>query len=143
MATGGYERAIPFPGWQLPGVVTPGHALHLAACDRVALGQRVVLAGTGPFLLAAAAAVIGAGGRVSAVVELNTPYRPGRTGLAAARFPSRLRELSGYAATLGASRVRVLQGRRVVAALGSGRVEAVQVAARTAGAPAARCAPSR
>ena len=96
---------------------------------RVALGQRVVLAGTGLFLLAAAAAVIGAGGRVSAVVELNTPYRPGRTGLAAARFPSRLRELSGYAATLGASRVRVLQGRRVVAALGSGRVEAVQVAA--------------
>jgi thioredoxin reductase len=132
VATGGYERAIPFPGWQLPSVVTPGHALHLATCDRVALGQRVVLAGTGPFLLAAAAAVIGAGGRVSAVVELNTPYRPGRTGLAAARFPSRLRELSGYAATLGASRVRVLQGRRVVAALGSGRVEAVQVAARTA-----------
>lgn len=133
VATGAYERAIPFPGWQLPGVVTPGHALHLATCDRVALGRRVVLAGTGPFLLAAAAAVLRAGGKVSAVVELNTPYRPGRTGLPAARFPSRLRELAGYAATLGASRVRVLQGRRVVAALGTGRVEAVQVAARTAG----------
>ena len=78
VATGAYERAIPFPGWQLPGVVTPGHALHLATCDRVALGQRVVLAGTGPFLLAAAAAVLRTGGRVSAVVELNTPYRPGR-----------------------------------------------------------------
>jgi thioredoxin reductase len=135
VATGAYERAIPFPGWQLPGVVTPGHALHLATCDRVALGQRVVVAGTGPFLLAAAAAVLQAGGRVSAVVELNTPYRPGRAALPAARFLSRLRELAGYAAPLARSQVRVLQGRRVVAALGTGRVEAVQVAARTPAGP--------
>ena len=132
-ATGAYERAIPFPGWQLPGVVTPGHALHLATCDRVPLGRRVVVAGTGPFLLAAAAAMLRAGGGVRAIVELNTPYRPGRAALSAARFPSRLGELAGYAATLAAAGVAVLQGRRVAAALGSGRVEAVQVAARTAG----------
>jgi D-hydroxyproline dehydrogenase subunit alpha len=130
VATGAYERAIPFPGWQLPGVVTPGHALHLASCDRVALGQRVVLAGTGPFLIAAAAAVLRAGGGVAAVIELNTPYRP---RLTAARFPSRLRELAGYAATLAAHRVRVLQGQRVVAALGRGRIETVQIAARDGG----------
>src|ERR1700722_11351395 len=122
VATGAYERAIPFPGWQLPGVVMPGHALHLATCDRVALGQRVVVAGTGPFLLAAAAAVLQAGGPGRAVVELNTPYRPGRAALPAARFLSRLRELAGYAAPLARSQVRVLQGRRVVAALGTGRV---------------------
>jgi D-hydroxyproline dehydrogenase subunit alpha len=132
VATGAYERAIPFPGWQLPRVVTPGHALHLATCDRVALGQRVLVAGTGPFLLAAAAAVQRAGGGVTAVVELNTPYCPGRTGLSAIRFPSRLRELAGYATVLAAGRVRVLQGSRVLAALGDGRVEAVQIAARLA-----------
>ena len=62
VATGAYERSIPFPGWQLPGVVTPGHALHLATCDLVPLGQRVLIAGTGPFLLAAACAVLRAGG---------------------------------------------------------------------------------
>jgi D-hydroxyproline dehydrogenase subunit alpha len=128
VATGAYERAIPFPGWQLPGVVTPGHALHLATCDRVALGQRVVVAGTGPFLLAAAAAVLRAGGGVRAIVELNAPYRPGRAALEAARFPSRLRELAGYAATLAAGRVAVLQRHRVVAAVGRDHVEAVQLA---------------
>jgi D-hydroxyproline dehydrogenase subunit alpha len=133
VATGAYERAIPMPGWQLPGVVTPGHALHLATCERIALGQRVVVAGTGPFLLAAAAAVLRAGGGVRAIVELNTPYRPGRAAAGAIRFPSRLRELAGYAAVLAAGRVAVLQGQRVVAAQGSGRVEAVQVAARAAG----------
>src|ERR1700733_6880968 len=133
VATGAYERAIPMPGWQLAGVVTPGHALHLAACERIALGQRVVVAGTGPFLLAAAAAVLRAGGGVRAIVELNTPYRPGRGAAGAIRFPSRLRELAGYAAVLAAGRVAVLQGQRVVAAQGSGRVEAVQVAARAAG----------
>ena len=133
VATGAYERAIPLPGWQLPGVVTPGHALHLATCERIALGQQVVVAGTGPFLLAAAAAVLRAGGGVRAIVELNTPYRPGRAAAGAIRFPSRLRELAGYAAVLAAGRVAVLQGQRVVAAQGSGRVEAVQVAARAAG----------
>ena len=138
VATGAYERAIPFPGWQLPGVVTPGHALHLATCDRVPLGQRVVVAGTGPFLLAAAAAVLRAGGGVRAIVELNTPYRPGRAALPPPGFRPGSRELAGYAATLAAAKVAVLQGRRVAAALGSGRVEAVQVAARTAGGPPAR-----
>jgi thioredoxin reductase len=133
VATGAYERAIPLPGWQLPGVVTPGHALHLATCERIALGQRVVVAGTGPFLLAAAAAVLRAGGGVRAVVELNTPYRPGRGALGAIRFPARLRELAGYAAVLASGRVAVLQGQRIVAAQGNGRVEAVQVAARAAG----------
>jgi D-hydroxyproline dehydrogenase subunit alpha len=136
VATGAYERAIPFPGWQLPGVVTPGHALHLATCDRVALGQRVVVAGTGPFLLAAAAAVLGAGGGVRAIVELNAPYRPGRAALGAAGFPSRLRELAGYAAILAARKVPVLQRHRVVAALGRDRVETVQIArAGTSGEP--------
>lgn len=128
VATGAYERAIPFPGWQLPGVVTPGHALHLATCDRVALGQRVVVAGTGPFLLAAAAAVRRAGGGVRAIVELNAPYRLGRAVLGAAGFPSRLRELAGYAATLAAGNVAVLQRHRVVTALGRDRVEAVEIA---------------
>ena len=138
VATGAYERAIPMPGWQLPGVVTPGHALHLATCERIALGQRVVVAGTGPFLLAAAAAVLRAGGGVRAIVELNTPYRPGRAAAGAIRFPSRLRELAGYAAVLAAGRVAVLQGQRVVAAHGGGRVEAVQVAARAGGNQAGR-----
>ena len=125
VATGAYERSIPFPGWQLPGVVTPGHALHLARCDLVPLGQRVLIAGTGPFLLAAACAVLRAGGGVVAVAEMNRPYAPGAAALAAGRYPARLAELAGYAATLARHRVPVLQGRRVAAAHGGGHVREV------------------
>ena len=125
VATGAYERSIPFPGWQLPGVVTPGHALHLASCDLVPLGQRVLIAGTGPFLLAAACAVLRAGGGVVAVAEMNRPYAPGAAALAAGRYPARLAELAGYAATLARHRVPVLQGYRVTAAAGDGRVREV------------------
>jgi NADPH-dependent 2,4-dienoyl-CoA reductase/sulfur reductase-like enzyme len=130
VATGAYERAVPFPGWQLPGVVTPGYALHLATCDRIPLGQRVVVAGTGPFLLAAACAVLQAGGGVAAVVELNHPYRPGTASLTAVRFPARLRELAGYAATLARHRVPVLQGRRILAAEGDQHVREVLIGPR-------------
>jgi len=129
VATGAYERAIPFPGWQLPGVVTPGYAMHLATCDRIALGDRVVLAGTGPFLLATACAVLRAGGGVAAVAEMNRPYWPSAAALSALRFPGRLRELAGYAATLARHRVPVLQGCRVVAARGTGRVREVLMGA--------------
>jgi NADPH-dependent 2,4-dienoyl-CoA reductase/sulfur reductase-like enzyme len=130
VATGAYERSIPFPGWQLPGVVTPGYALHLATCDRIPLGRHVVVAGTGPFLLAAACAVLRVGGGVAAVVEMNRPYWPGAAALPAARFPARLRELVGYAATLARHRVPVLQGRRVLAAEGDGHVREVLIGSR-------------
>jgi len=140
VATGAYERAIPFPGWQLPGVVTPGYAMHLATCDRISFGSRVVIAGSGPFLLAAACAVLGVGGGVVAVVEMNKPYRPSLTAMPAIRFPSRLRELAAYAATLARHGVPVLQGRSVVAAMGADRVREVIVAPAGAGANSRRIA---
>jgi D-hydroxyproline dehydrogenase subunit alpha len=138
VATGAYERAMPFPGWQLPGVVTPGYAMHLATCDRISFGNRVVIAGSGPFLLAAACAVLGAGGGVVAVVEMNKPYGPSLAAMSAVRFPSRLRELAGYAATLARHRVPVLQGRTVVAAVGTDRVGEVIVTPAGAGAASLR-----
>src|SRR5690606_33120118 len=76
VATGAFERAIPFPGWQLPGVVTPGYALHLATCDVEPVGRRVLLAGTGPFLLPVACALLDVGVEVVGIAEANQPYRP-------------------------------------------------------------------
>ena len=61
LATGAYELSIPYPGWTLPGACTPGLALHLAAVDRVTVGRSVLVAGTGPFLLPAACALLEAG----------------------------------------------------------------------------------
>ena len=51
VATGAYERQLPIPGWTLPGVMAAGAAQALLKGSAVVAGQRVVVAGTGPFLL--------------------------------------------------------------------------------------------
>lgn len=110
IATGAYEAMLPFPGWQHPRVVTAGYALHLATCDVVAVGRRAVIAGTGPFLLQVACALLDVGTRVQAVVEANTPYRLGRPGVSAVRYPARLAEFARYRGRLALHGVPVLQG---------------------------------
>jgi NADPH-dependent 2,4-dienoyl-CoA reductase/sulfur reductase-like enzyme len=127
VATGAFERTAPFPGWLLPGVVTPGFAMHLATMDRTPVGRRVVLAGTGPFLLPVACALLDVGVRLTALLELNRPYRPRPAWLGAARHPARLAEAAGYLLTLARHGVRVRQGWRVLAAHGHDRVRAVDI----------------
>ncbi|MEC3981392.1 FAD-dependent oxidoreductase, partial [Amycolatopsis sp. H20-H5] len=43
LATGAHDRALPFPGWDLPGVYTAGAAQALAKGQGVAVGKRVLL----------------------------------------------------------------------------------------------------
>ncbi|TDC19596.1 FAD-binding protein [Streptomyces sp. 8K308] len=130
VATGAIERAGAFPGWSLPGVVTPGFAMHLATMDRTPVGRRVVLAGTGSFLLPVARALIEVGVRVVELLEYNHPYRPRPAALGALRHPARLREAAGYLLALAGHGVRVRQGWRVLAAHGTpggDRVRAVDI----------------
>lgn len=133
VATGAYERVLPFPGWQLPGVTTPGFAQHLAG-EGVAVGGRVVVGGSGPFLLPVACALLRVGVDVIGVAEAGHPYRPSARSLAAVQFPARMRELAGYAATLARHRVPVWQGRIVMAAAADerGRVGSVTLAQTSA-----------
>jgi len=133
LATGAHERVLPFPGWQLPGVVTAGLALHLATIDRVPVGRRVLLAGTGPFLLPVACALLEVGVRVVGVAEANHPYRLGRHAAASLRYPARLRELAGYLATLVRHRVPVWQDTYVLSASGPDRLRQVTLGGRHAG----------
>ncbi|MFC8661972.1 FAD-dependent oxidoreductase [Streptomyces sp. NPDC057199] len=127
-ATGAHERSFPFPGWTLPGVVTPGFALHLATMDRVPVGRRVVLAGTGPFLLPVACALLEVGAGIEALVELNHPYRPGVSAIGGAlRQPTRLAEAARYLLALARHGVRVEQGSRVLAAHGDTQVTTVDI----------------
>lgn len=134
VATGAYERVIPFPGWELPGVTTAGFAQHMASGEGTAVGQRVLLAGSGPFLLPVACSLIGLGVTVVGVAEAGQPYRPSTLGAATAvRFPARLAELAGYAVRLARHRVPLWQGRVVARADAdkTGRVGSVTLAATT------------
>lgn len=128
VSTGAYERTHPFPGWQLPGVTTPGFAQHLAAADGTPVGERVLVAGSGPFLLPVACSLLDAGARVIGVAEAGHPYRPSLRATRALRHPARLRELAGYAARLARARVPLWQGRVVARAAGGERVSSVTLA---------------
>ncbi|WP_024758119.1 NAD(P)/FAD-dependent oxidoreductase, partial [Streptomyces exfoliatus] len=48
LATGAYERQLPFPGWTLPGVVGAGGAQAMLKSGLVLPGRRIVMAGSGP-----------------------------------------------------------------------------------------------
>ncbi|MEX2121256.1 MAG: NAD(P)/FAD-dependent oxidoreductase [Pirellulales bacterium] len=69
LATGAYEYVPPFPGWTLPGVMTPGGAQVMVKSMRMLPGRRILLAGTGPFLLVVAQTLHQAGADVVGIVE--------------------------------------------------------------------------
>src|SRR5205823_13916423 len=54
LAPGARERFLPFPGWTLPGVMGAGGLQALVKGGLSIDGKRVVVAGTGPLLLAVA-----------------------------------------------------------------------------------------
>ncbi len=72
LATGAYDRPVPFPGWTLPGVMTAGGAQNLMKGYRVLPGRRVLIAGSGPLLLVVAHYLLEGGAEVAAVCEASS-----------------------------------------------------------------------
>ncbi|WTP61414.1 FAD-dependent oxidoreductase [Streptomyces phaeochromogenes] len=129
LATGGYEKVLPFPGWTLPGVVTAGGVQAMLKGGLVLPGRTAVVAGTGPLLLPVAVGLASAGVKVAALVESADPRNLARQARVLAAHPAKLAEGARYAAELARHRVRTQVRSTVVAAHGTGRLEAVTVAA--------------
>jgi NADPH-dependent 2,4-dienoyl-CoA reductase/sulfur reductase-like enzyme len=125
LATGARERLLPFPGWTLPGVTGAGALQALIKGGMPVQGERVVLAGSGPLLIAALATARAAGARVVAVLE-QTPWRSLlRFGVSLGATPSKA--LQAIQLTQGFATSRYWPGSVVREALGSECVEAVVV----------------
>jgi NADPH-dependent 2,4-dienoyl-CoA reductase/sulfur reductase-like enzyme len=69
LATGARELFLPFPGWTLPGVLGPGGLQALVKNGWPIRGQRVVVAGSGPLLLAVARGLQEHGARIMEIAE--------------------------------------------------------------------------
>lgn len=69
LATGARERFLPFPGWTLPNVMGAGGLQALVKTGLPIEGKRVVVAGSGPLLLAVAAYLRGHGADVLLIAE--------------------------------------------------------------------------
>ena len=128
LAVGAYDRQAPFPGWTLPGVVTAGGVRALLKGSGVVAGSRVVVAGTGPFLLPVAAGLADSGATVLGVHEAASP----RAWLShvgpVLRNVGKLGEAVGYARALVRHRVPLRTRSIVLAAEGDDHLEAVTVA---------------
>lgn len=75
IATGAYDRSLPFPGWDHPGSMTPGAAQALVKGHGVLPGKKVIVAGTGPFLLPVATGLAEAGAEIVGLYDANSPLR--------------------------------------------------------------------
>ncbi|HEX6195239.1 MAG TPA: FAD-dependent oxidoreductase [Jiangellaceae bacterium] len=147
LATGAFDRQLPFPGWDLPGVFTAGGVQALLKEHGVVPGRRIVVAGTGPFLLPVAVGLVTAGAPPAGVFEANRPgrwplellSRPGMPSLRHMHTDGDARDLAGcvaaraaeaarYVGTLARHGVRVRARHAVIAAHGTDRVRAVTVA---------------
>lgn len=130
LATGAYDRSIPFPGWDLPGVITAGASLMMSKYQGILPGRRVILSGTGPLQLAAAAHLVRAGAQVVGVCESATNL----LGRGIAYLPavwgqwSRIGEGMGYIKTLAAARVPYRLGWAVTSLKGRDRVSQATIA---------------
>jgi NADPH-dependent 2,4-dienoyl-CoA reductase/sulfur reductase-like enzyme len=81
LATGARERFLPFPGWTLPNVMGAGGLQALVKTGLPIEDKRVVVAGSGPLLLAVAAYLSGRGADVLLVAEQAPLMRLARFGL--------------------------------------------------------------
>lgn len=128
LATGGYDRSIPFPGWTLPGVMTLGGAQTLVKSQRILPGQNIVLSGSGPFLLPVTSQLAEAGANIVAALEASKPIGwLSRVNSLWGQW-DRFREAWDYVKPLLNARVRIRFGQAVIAAWGKERVEGVVIA---------------
>ncbi|MFF9351156.1 NAD(P)/FAD-dependent oxidoreductase [Streptomyces sp. NPDC014734] len=127
LATGAYERQLPFPGWTLPGVVGAAGAQAMLKSGLVLPGRRIVVAGSGPLLQAVALSLTRAGARVVALVEAAGYAAYARAPRVLASNPAKAVEGARYAAALARAGVRTLTHHAVTGARGDGRVAEVTV----------------
>lgn len=90
LATGARERFLPFPGWTLPNVMGAGGLQAMVKSGLPVRGKRVVVAGTGPLLLAVAAYLRKHGAEIPVICEQASWSRLARFGLALLNQPRKI-----------------------------------------------------
>jgi D-hydroxyproline dehydrogenase subunit alpha len=102
LALGARERFLPFPGWTLPNVMGAGGLQAVVKSGLPIAGKKVVVAGTGPLLLAVAAYLRKRGAQVLLIAEQAPPTQLLAFGVGLWRTPSKIaqalqlkRELAG------------------------------------------------
>ncbi|MEM7739019.1 MAG: FAD-dependent oxidoreductase, partial [Deinococcota bacterium] len=125
LCTGAYDRPLIFENWHLPGVMTLGGAQMLLKGQSLVPGKNVMVAGSGPLLLAVAAALAKAGANVRAVLD-TASYTQGLGSIAGlVGQPEKLQDASDYLLTLLRHRIPIKCRHTIFRVEGQQRVERV------------------
>lgn len=131
VAAGCHDLAVPFPGWNLPGVMAAGGLQAMVKSQQVVPGERFVFTGSHPLQLIVADQIRQGGGEVAAVLfvqplgaMLGVLKRP----LLMLRHLTKLLHMGGVMWRLRKAGVPVRFGTAVVAARGERQLSTVRVA---------------
>ena len=127
LCPGGYDRQLPVPGWDLPGVMAAGGVQALLKAHRTVAGRRAVVAGTGPFLLPVAQGLADAGATVVSICEANAVSGWTRSPMGSAAVPSKALEAAGYVRALARHRIPFRTRTVVTSVHGDERVRSVSL----------------
>ena len=123
LATGARELFLPFPGWTLPNVMGAGGLQAMVKSGLPIAGKRVVIAGSGPLLLAVADYLKRRGAEVRLVAE-QAPIGQGRGIRYGTPGASRRRCVQALGLSASTANIRIKAGCWPVAADGRGLLEA-------------------
>jgi len=125
LATGSRELFLPFPGWTLPGIFGVGGLQALAKAGLHLRRKRILVAGSGPLLLAGAAYFRSKGAEVVLIAEQADALSVARFGARLVRNPARLWQAAQLQLSLLG--VPAMHGCWAEAAEGAARVERVHL----------------
>ena len=123
LATGARERFLPFPGWTLPNVMGAGGLQALVKNGLPIDGKKIVIAGSGPLLLAVAGYLRWHGAEVLLIAEQATSMRLARFGVGLVGHGGKTSQV--FALRRELKGVRYLTDCWVVAANGEQKLERV------------------
>jgi NADPH-dependent 2,4-dienoyl-CoA reductase/sulfur reductase-like enzyme len=90
LATGARERFLPFPGWTLPNVMGAGGLQAMVKSGLPIRGKRVIVAGSGPLLIAVAAYLRQRGAEIPIICEQTSWASLARFGATLSKHPSKI-----------------------------------------------------
>lgn len=125
LATGARERFLPFPGWTLPNVMGAGGLQAMVKSGLPIDGKRVVVAGTGPLLLAVASYLKMHGAQIVQVSEQASWIALAAFGLRLVGFRQKIKEALELKGKLAG--IPFAAKSWPVAARGSGKLESVTI----------------
>ena len=133
IASGATDRVLPVPGWTLPGVYTLGAAQVALKAQGCAIGQRVVLAGTGPLLYLVAYQYVKAGAQVVAVLDTSPLSQQIAAAPKLARQPATFAKGLYYVGWLKMRGVRIERNVSLIGIHGAQGVSAIEWRSSTDG----------